>query len=195
MYICICTFDTRRYICIYLYVYIFRHAYLYTHIFILIGFKKSIIPTDVIFQVGLHVSGACKLPYPYNGCPDKSNDLCYRGNNNTNYNDHVQYFDDPVLQEDVKEIDMHTEGCIYHMMENAAPELRSKRTDINVKNDYNLKYFPLVHQELKKRRLNLLIDIPISKGKIAYDERNWVDWDIVYRSRNTIGSLLPEKLS
>jgi hypothetical protein len=171
------------------------HLYLYTYIFVFTGFKKSIIPTDIIFQVGLHVSGACKLSYPYNGCPNKSNDLCYRGDNNTNYDDNIQYFDDPVLHKDVKEIDMDTEGCIYHMMVNAAHELISNITDINVKNDYSLIYFPLVHQELKKRKLDLLIDIPLSGGKVPYDERNWVNWDIVYRSRNTMESLLPEDLS
>jgi len=161
------------------------------------GSGNSIIPTDTVFQVGLHGSGTCRLHYPHNGGPDHSlnnsvsTEFCHRRDNTTNYEDKIMdYFDDRVLSRDVKEIDMNNEGSLYHIMVNAAHEIVSNMTDMNQRNDYSLKYFPLVYQKLKKRKLDLLVDIPPRGAKVPYDPVNWVDWDIVYRSRHIMGSLI-----
>jgi hypothetical protein len=85
---------------------------------------------------------------------------------------------------------MNNEGSLYHIMVNAAHKVVSNVTDMNKKNDYSLIYFPLVYQELKKRKLALLVDTPPREAKVPYDPINWVDWEIVYRSRHTMGSLI-----
>ena len=102
------------------------------------GFRKSIIPTKNIFQVGLHMSGACKLDYPWNGCDKNSTGFCYAkekmmaGHAFSTYHS----FNEKVRGHDVKEIDMATEGALYHMMFHRTTQFPSNETDLSSENDY-----------------------------------------------------------
>jgi len=49
------------------------------------SFKKSIIPTAHMWQMGLHMSGACHLPFPWNGCPAPAPDAPAKANASTSF--------------------------------------------------------------------------------------------------------------
>ena len=130
---------------------------------------KAIVPVKSTYQTGLHMSGACNLDYPYNGCESNHKGLCFEPNNTRSrakmmfarfYTDH--YVDERVRQFDAKKIDMNEQGCMYHMLLNRMHLRRSNQTNMTAENDYKAKYFPAVMTELRRRQLDLLIDIPES---------------------------------
>ena len=157
------------------------------------GFRKSIIPTKNIFQVGLHMSGACKLDYPWNGCDKNSTGFCYAkeemkaGHAFSTYHS----FHERVMGHDVKEIDMATEGVLHHTMFHRSFVIISNETDLSSKNDYAAKYFPRTLEALRKRRLDILIETPERATKSIPIANSWTDYDLVYHSRGTLGSLFP----
>jgi beta-glucosidase/6-phospho-beta-glucosidase/beta-galactosidase len=59
------------------------------------------------------------------------------------------------------------------------------------KNEYSLKHFPHVLSELKKRKLDLLINIPPFKDELLILSKDWIDYNLVYETRNKMGSLFP----
>ena len=169
------------------------------------GFRKSIVPTKTTFHVGLHMSGACHLEYPWNGCEKNATGFCYaaphRDENmtdvlpkNTFY--HTHSFIDKVRNADVKKIDTDNEGVLYHILHFPFYQVVSKETDLTKKNEYATKFFPRIHQALKKRRLDLLIDIPAAGVRIPNVHDSWLAYELIYLTRNTLGDLFPsnEKL-
>jgi hypothetical protein len=69
------------------------------------------------------------------------------------------------------------------LMRNLSPNLK--------KNEYTLNHFPLVLRELKKRKLDLLINIPPFMDKKLILSADWIDYDLIYQTRNKMGSLFP----
>ena len=134
---------------------------------------KSIVPVKSTYQTGLHMSGACNLDYPYNGCESNHEGLCFQPNNTSSrdkekpnifHSDH--YVDERVKYYDAKKIDMNDQGCLYHILLYRMNEERSNKTNINVENDYKAKYFPSVMTALRSRQLDLLIDVPGSSLRV-----------------------------
>jgi len=170
--------------------------------------KGSIIPTDIIYHVGLHRSSACKLKYPYNGCKDqkthilsnnstnKMSEFCYKNGKDVHQNDknspNIQYFDEPVLEKRIKQIDRNDRGGLYRIMidEDDMVPMRNPSTNLK-RNEYSLKHFPLVLRELKKRKLDLLINIPPFMDEKLILSSDWIDYDLIYQTRNKMGSLFP----
>ena len=59
----------------------------------------------------------------------------------------------------------------------------SNGTDIAVKNDYATKFYPSVMQALRKRNVDLLIDIPLDVILSPSVADSWIDYSIIYRMR------------
>ena len=133
----------------------------------LYGNIKAIVPVKSTYQTGLHMAGACNLDYPYNGCERNHEGLCFQPNNtksrarllfNKFFTDH--YVDERVKKYDTKKINMNEQGCLYHMLLNCMHLPKSNLTNMSVENDYKAKFFPLVMTALRRRQLDLLIDVP-----------------------------------
>lgn len=175
------------------------------------SFKKSIIPTKNIFQVGLHVHGGCHLECPYTGCDKKHIGFCYKSfikmNNSSNMSDNrsdngnvkekkfsmTHSFLDQVRDSDVKSIDSQSQGVLYHVMlfRDVIP---SNITDPTATNDYTVKYFPATLSALKSKGFEALINTPKNiktVNKIPCVADSWVEYDLVYNSRKTFGTLFP----
>ena len=166
--------------------------------------------------MGLHVHGGCHLEYPWNGCDKNHIGFCckssvkvnnsYNGSNRSNRssrsdNDSVEEkkfsmthsFLDQVKDSDVKSLDSHSQGVLYHVMlfRDIIP---SNVTDPTATNDYTVKYFPAALSALKKKGFEALINTPkIIKTvhKIPCVADSWVKYDLVYNSRKTFGTLFP----
>lgn len=164
--------------------------------------------------MGLHVHGGCHLEYPWNGCDKNHIGFCYtstikmnNSNNRSNYGSDRSYNDsvgekkfsmthsflDQVRDSDVKAIDSQSEGVLYHVMlfRDIIP---SNITDPTATNDYTVKYFPATLSALKKKGFEALIDTPKNietVNKIPCVADSWVEYDLVYNSRKTFGTLFP----
>ena len=157
-----------------------------------VSFKKSIIPTKSIFQVGLHMSGACKVDHPWNGCEKNSTAFCYTRNISMADNSNgYHFFDQSVTAANVKNIDSASEGVLYHVMYFRLYFSPSHEIDLSIMNDYAAKYFPNTLKALRKRRLDVLIETPKFVTEVPSVADSWVDYELVYNSRGTLGSLFP----
>ena len=155
--------------------------------------RKSIIPTKNIFQVGLQISGACRLDYPWNGCDKNSTGFCYteeKAEVGQHFSDHHS-FNQIVREQNVKEIDTASEGVLYRTMFHSTYVVASNGTDLSMKNDYAVKFFPQTLEALRKRRLDVLIETPGIAIKSVTVADSWVGYDLIHHSRETLGSLFP----
>ena len=147
--------------------------------------------------------GACHLEYPYNGCEENHNGFCYKPSVKTksghsSYNNSVKggkfsrthSFIDRVRSSEVKSIDTQTQGVLYHVMifRNVIP---AKITDSTATNDYAVKHFPDTVAALKKRGYEALLSTPKKAKKEVSIADSWADYDLVYNSRKTYGTLFP----
>ena len=139
---------------------------------------KAIVPTKTIFQTGLHMAGACTLDYPYGGCDKDFEGLCFQPKGQKTRANMIRkkfhgnhYFDEKVMPWDAKNIDVSNKGSLFHFMINHMQLIPSNRTDLSVSNDYKEKYFPDVLASLRKRQLDLLIDIPGYFNPDGLDDR------------------------
>lgn len=137
-----------------------------------LGFKKAIIPTRRIYQVGLHMSGACKMPEPWSICtPTEHSPFC----NFRTYEEHMGWltlngtlferspyhvFDGSVMDGDAKRIDTVTQAVIYHVQMHR-PHMEVDPFSLSETNDYTSKYFPEVFSKLKERGFHVLVTIPM----------------------------------
>jgi hypothetical protein len=165
------------------------------------GFRKSIIPTNKMYQMGLHMSGACNLPYPFNGCPQNNTGFCYARDHpfediilygaerNRFYNTHS--FIDKVRGADARNIDMANEGVLHHIMLYRYYQAASNKIDLTKLNEYAAIHFPNVLVALQKRRLDLLLVIPETGIKIPNIYDAWLRYELIYFTRNTLGKLFP----
>jgi hypothetical protein len=159
-------------------------------------FKKSIVPTHNIFQVGLSAHGACRLAFPWHGCAVETNGFCNTALNNKEYNltttstaTHSLY--DAVTQSDVKQLHREREAVLYHMPILGPTKITSHTAGGRSGNNYASTHFPKVLEALRIRKLDLLIDIGPSYDKGLDGYGKWINFDLVYQTRETIGALVP----
>ena len=179
------------------------------------GFKKSILPTRVIFQAGLHMGGACQLPRGFTSCYNAQyevNEHCYYWQSSENI--HSAYvngtlvnfhkfhnFDEKVHEEDAKRINMDTEAVIYHMQPHRGHLNPASDEALNSVNEYNTRFFGLVMEQLRERGLELLVTIPSSLEEIPMPEnqnKEWVPYHVfqeLSNIENTQSTTLSSKLS
>jgi hypothetical protein len=158
-------------------------------------FKKSIVPTHNIFQVGLSAHGACRLAFPWHGCAEETNGFCNtalkskENNPTTSTTTHSLY--DAVTQSDVKQLHREREAVLYHMPILGPTKITSHTAGSRKGNDYANTHFPKVLESLRIRQLDLLIDIGPNyvKGLDGYGK--WIGFDLVFQTRETIGALVP----
>eukprot|EP01035_Chromulina_nebulosa_P017951 gene17951-23578_t len=150
-----------------------------------LGFKKSIRPTRTVFQGGLHMIGACRLPAPWSGCPviDNSTDqphfavesqelgTCYKQNGQlfrisaTGQTFHLNHhFDEVVFDQDAKVINSTEEAYINHIQFH---RFWFGATEESLQNPshYTTQFFPKVKFGLNNR--NLLLPIELSEFSIS----------------------------
>lgn len=160
------------------------------------GFKKQIIPTRTIFQVGLHVSGACHLPSPWNGCQNTSLDeFCYSNKGlvfleNLIPPHSTHSFNQPVTDGSAKRVSSSS-AVLYHFMIYRYYHSIQNITVKSRKNDYSSKFFENTLTELRKRNLDLILAIPnvVLRGQTA--DSTWIKYEEVYSQRNA-QSLFPD---
>jgi hypothetical protein len=144
-----------------------------------LAFKKSIIPTRRIWQVGLHMHGACGLEPAFRGSNcDETEEFCYCKNDFerrglyqspdsnviipfANY----QQLDASVYDRDAKALNIQTEATIYHFQIHR-PHLTASVEALEGKggnqslNEYVLRFYPRVRQELERRNFDLIVRLP-----------------------------------
>jgi hypothetical protein len=157
------------------------------------AFKKSIFETKRLWQFGLHTHGACQMEFPWSGCSKNSTGFCYGSTEKEkdslrplNYNIRTTHsFLDLVRDEDVKKIDPEEQGVLYHLAYFRQGIAISTDIDLSKKNDYASKFFPETMEALKKRNLDLLVNIiPIIRKANTVDE-GWIDYKALYKLRNS----------
>lgn len=175
------------------------------------SFKKQIIPTRTMFQIGLHMSGACKLPPVWNGCKDSKDEFCFNKNPNILSerqilrNEKVTYtgarfkdiktshkFDDIVYNGDTRRLSLHNEGSLYHFM-----HFRFYHSTVNPevfldKNKYASFYFNKTLELLRKRKIDLYITLPEISNPWPIETDNWIDFEVVYNNREIMSPLLAD---
>lgn len=162
------------------------------------SFKKQIIPTRTMFMMGLHMSGACKLNNEWNGCNDPKVEYC--SNPDTamvpEFTEHAKTirlshkFDERVISEDAKLV-LDNEAQLYHYMAFRYYHAIQNKEVLNIKNDYSLYYFNQTLSGLRKRNLDLLIELPEVSTKFVTADQKWTNYDLVWESRKQKGSLFP----
>ena len=152
-------------------------------------FKKSIVPTHNIFQVGLSAHGACRLAFPWHGCAAETNGFCNTALNSTTSTTHSIH--DAVTQSDVKQLHKERDAVLYHMPILGPKKITSHTAQGHSGNNYANTHFPKVLEALRNRKLDLLIDIGpyYERGLDGYCK--WIGFDLVYQTRETIGALVP----
>lgn len=150
------------------------------------GFKKSIRPTRTIFQGGLHLAGACRLPSGWNGCGHNETEFCYHHKRPFSrlqfdadkkvvdfHLDH--YFDEIVLDTDAKFIDSKGEGVLNHIQYRRMHHQASPGA-IATKGEYTTSYFPAVYEALERRGLVMPFELPETSAKpFPNPDVTWLD--------------------
>jgi hypothetical protein len=155
----------------------FSHGTEVTHL----SFQKSILPTRKIFQAGLHIGGACKLPFPWNGCSEEETartEFCYRGDksqgvgalnkvswvNSSYFVDFMRFhaFDEGTMVEDAKRLDIERDAIIYHIQAHRAHLVSNKAALDGPVNEYASRFFGKVLSQLEARGIALLQTLPLS---------------------------------
>ena len=144
------------------------------------SFKKQIIPTRNMFMIGLHMSGACKLGWEWNGCNDPKIEFCSNPESVEvpTSSDHAKTirlshkFDERVISEDAKLV-LDSEAQLYHYMAFRYYHAIQNKDVLNYKNDYALYYFNQTLLALRKRNLDLLIELPETAIKFVTADQKW----------------------
>ena len=155
------------------------------------AYKKSIFATKSIFQVGLHMHGACHIEHPWNGCAKNSTSFCHDLSKiekepliDTNFRT-THSFLDVVRDADTKSIDPENEAVMYHVAYYRQDLPISIETDVSKKNDYASKYFPQTMEALRKRNLDLTVIILPRIRKVDSADEKWIDFKTLYESRTS----------
>ena len=132
-----------------------------------------------MFQIGLHMSGACKLDKAYNGGCDKSAEFCYKPSDYNGTRFGTMYFDEPMKNGNVKKINTESEGVLYHIMLYRHHFSISNETILSIQNDYTAKYFPQTLEALRRRNLDILVELPEVEFNYPNVAQSWVHYDYV----------------
>ena len=166
------------------------------------GFRKSIVPTKTVFHFGLHTHGACSLEYPFNGCTVETSGLCtdtiemskskkYIEDRQETYNRNTHRFTDRVTNNEIKNINLKKEATLFHYQVFRGYNNVNPLVNISKLNEYAEFYYPQVAAALRKRQLDLLIDIPSTKCRETSVVKNWSTFISIYQSRKKYGTLIP----
>jgi hypothetical protein len=141
-----------------------------------LAFQKSILPTRLIFQAGLHVGAACRLPLQWTHCNNRSeaarvkrtgeaeDEFCYSSNSLQHHgytfenrkltkNSPLHNFDSLVENKDARLVPKQ-EATLYHIQIHRYFIGASSESVGKYKiNDYSKHYFPAVIKELKRRNI------------------------------------------
>lgn len=149
------------------------------------GFKKSIRPTRTTFQGGLHLAGACRLPYNWNGCANKTN-FCYHNmkpfsrlqvDKNLKLVDfHLNhYFDELVMEADARLIDSKAEGVLNHFQyrrQFIGASAGARAAD----GEYTTAYFSDVYEALERRGLVMPMELQeMCPKEFPKPDSTWLD--------------------
>jgi hypothetical protein len=93
-------------------------------------------------------------------------------------------FVDIVREADVKKIDVGEEAVLYHIMFFRDRLPISEDTDVSKKNDYASIFFPQTMEALKKRNLDLLVNIPTTVSRVKTVAESWIDYKALHKTRN-----------
>ena len=171
----------------------------------MMGFQKSIRPTRTIFQGGMHLAGACKLPVEWNGCKENNTEFCYSGggvnsrealNDNGSYIDfHLNhYFDELVMETDARRINRLNEGVLNHMQYRrqhmtASPEAQA------VQGEYSSIHFTPAYEALEERGLVMPLELP-EQAQILKSQQDLTSaWINLSHLRTLIDNALQKKSS
>ena len=166
------------------------------------GYKKSIRPTRTIFQGGLHMAGACRLPPPWNGC-EKGTDFCFKGDgpqarhtidaNGTIHTFHLNhYFDEQVTESDIKLVDAQSEGVLNHLQyrrlfNGASAGARA------AKGEYATSHFSKVYEALERRGLAMAIELPPGNPRPFSSPDH--EWMVLLKLHEKIDSAMKQALN
>ena len=152
------------------------------------------VPASVPDLTSASTPALASVPTPDN--PEKSppknlDGVCRAApqNNKMSLNRHLS--NDAVTLSDVKQINKENEGVLYHMPIFEATKSTSLATELHIKNEYASTYYQKVREALRIRKLDLLIDIGQYYDKDLDGYGKWVDFELVYRTRDTLGGLVP----
>jgi hypothetical protein len=142
-----------------------------------------------MYYIGLHMSGACRLPWPWNGCKDPSEEYCVGTDGEPKrplgeVPFHFEHrFDEMVLDSDTYVVNKAFEAVLYHYMVYRYYHVASNETRLDVPNDYTRYYFPRVLEELKRRQLDLLVILPEHSPSEMTADVSWLVYEMVYAAR------------
>ena len=154
------------------------------------GFKKSIRPTRTIFQGGMHMAGACRLPPEWNGCANRT-DFCFSGgdffsrliidSNGSVVNFHLNHhFDERVRDEDTKLVDAKVEGVLNHL-QFRRPFKSASNVALAKKGEYTASYFSPAYEALERRGLVMLVELPELATKVyPLPDSTWLDYIVLH---------------
>ena len=173
------------------------------------GFLKSIRPTRTVFQGGMHMAGACKLPQEWNGCNNNETEFCYSGQGlfsrvlydeeGTHIDFHLNHqFDEIVMESDARKINRFNEAIINHVQyrRQFKPACAAARAVVG---EYASTYFNPVYEALEERglvmpvELSLEVQSPVTQENVTAD---WIDFNnlrtMIYKARekNTPGGAI-----
>ena len=170
------------------------------------GFQKSIRPTRTIYQGGMHLAGACKLPLKWNGCKGKNNtEFCYSGegtfsrtslDDNGSYIDfHLNhYFDEVVMETDAKKINRLNEGVLNHVQYRRQYMTASAAAQA-IQGEYSTHYFTPAYEALEKRGLVMPIELPEKAQIVKSPEDLTSTWTDLSHLRKLINNAMKIKSS
>lgn len=162
----------------------FRHGHEpYGH---LMGFLKSIRPTRTVFQGGMHMAGACKMPQEWNGCNNNETEFCYSGEglfSRVLYDEkgkHIDFhlnhhFDEMVMESDARKINRSNEAVINHVQyrRQLKPACDAAKAVVG---EYATTYFSPVYEALEERGLVMPIELSLKAQSPVTQENATTDW-------------------
>lgn len=131
------------------------------------------------------MAGACRLPFPWNGCKNGT-DFCFkRGGpysrytkelNGTYHNFHLDhFFDEQVTKMDVKVFDTQSEGVLNHL-QYRRPHSRASLSARTKKGIYTASHFSTVYEALERKGLVMAIELPPVYHKPYLEtDHEWID--------------------
>ena len=129
------------------------------------GYVKSISPLDRIFQMGLHVPGACRIPDParYTTCAELSNtSMCEGhfpapgGKGMPTPPRPMHHIDEHVKLEDAKFSNPNTTAVVYHVMMQRSAAAQEFNYSRQHRNEYVSRFYPRVKAALVERGYDLV---------------------------------------
>ena len=142
------------------------------------------------------------MEYPFNGCTGNISGICadtidknkskhHRRTEDETYNRDTHRFIDEVTDKEVKNMNVEYDAVLYHNQVFRHYNKAGPSVNMTKLNEYAEFYYPQVAAALRKRQLDLLIDIPSTKYRESSLASSWPTYTSLYRSRKKYGTLIP----